>query len=64
MCCVLTLELTDLRLEGGEVLIHIILALGSNHVSRSWGLGPIALEIQIVLKSSSECLKAITIGWA
>ena len=42
-CCVLTLELTDLSLEGGEVLIHIILALGSNHISSCWGLGPIAL---------------------
>ena len=64
MCCVLTLELTDLSLEGGEVLIHIILALGSNHVSRSWGLGPIALEIQIVLKSSSECFSVTRLGYS
>ena len=39
---VLTLKLTDLRLKGSKVLIHIVLTLGSNHISRGWGLGTIA----------------------
>ena len=51
----LTLKLTDLRLKGGKILVHIVLTLGCDHISRGWGLGTIACignSVKIKIMSS------------
>ena len=56
ICTPLTLQLADLSLEGSEVLIHIVLTLGSNHISRGWGLGAITYNkiCQITCRSTRQ----------
>ena len=61
ICTLLTLKLTDLRLKGGEILVHIVLTLGCDHISRGWGLGTIAcnknsVKIKIMGSTSQHYL--------